>query len=287
MRTDMPMNLDQWREQMQARLAPLHDQCAFAAQRGAGLVGFQETRRFEVGSTFKAFVAAEYARQVAAGQVDPGMRLTIRPEDRVDSSDMTDQLLDGATIPLQEAAEAMIAVSDNTATDLVMGVVGAEKVRDLLHKLGLGDTTFPDSTRSIYERFRAEPGWRPVACLTTMQDLMVFYTATVNARSLGDDATERFLNLMRQEDILQGTRWPNDVTCFRKSGLLEPPPQFAMGMAGAFMSNGGEVTSFAFALNVDFPEDAEIEDSPLEPMTRVFSEGLRFGLRDLAGEGIA
>lgn len=287
MKTDMSMNLDQWREQMQARLAPLHDQCAFAAQRGAGLVGFQETRRFEVGSTFKAFVAAEYARQVAAGQVDPGRRLTIRLEDRVDSSDMTDQLLDGATIPLQAAAEAMIAVSDNTATDLVMGVVGAEKVRDLLHELGLGDTTFPDSTRSIYERFRAEPGWRPVACLTTMTDLVTFYSATVRERVLGDTVTDRFLGLMRQEDILQGARWPNGVTCYRKSGSLEPPPQFALGMAGAFVSTDDEVTTFAFALNVDFPEDAAFEDSPLEPIARTFSEGLRYGLSALAGEDIA
>lgn len=281
-RARVSTNLDRWQEQMREMWAPLRDQCAFGARRGDAFTGLNETRRFEVGSTFKAFVAAEYARQVAAGAVDPDMRLTIDAEDRVDSSDMTDQLLDGATIPVQEAAEAMIAVSDNTATDLVLRVVGADRVRDLLRELGLRETTIPDSTQSIYARFRREPGWRPVACLTTMEDLTAFYAATVGERVLGEQATDRFLDLMRQEDILQGNRWPNEVTCYRKSGMLEPPPQLAMGMAGAFVSATGEVTSFAFALNVDFPEDAEIEDSPLEPMVRTFSEGLRQGLEALA-----
>ncbi|MDQ3525494.1 MAG: class A beta-lactamase-related serine hydrolase [Chloroflexota bacterium] len=278
------MRLDDWRDRLQEMWAPLGDHCAFAAQRVDERVGFQETRRFEVGSAFKAFVAAEYARQVASGALDPDMRVTIQAEDRVDSSDMLDQLLDGATIPLQEAAEAMIAVSDNTATDLVMRAVGPDRVRALLSQLGLRGTTIPDSTLSIYKRFRDEPGWRPVACLTTMDDLVTFYTAVVRDGALGSDAaTDRFLDLMQQEDLIQGATWPDGARCYRKSGLLEPPPQLAMGMGGAFVSGDGEVTAFAFALNLPFPEDAEIEDSPLEPAARTFSEGLRFAMRELAG----
>jgi hypothetical protein len=64
--------------------------------------------------------------------------------------------------------------------------------------------------------------------------------------------------------------------------MVEPPPLLAMSMAGAFDIDG-EITTFAFALNVDFPEDAAYEDSPLEPMVRVFSEGMRHGLRALTG----
>lgn len=278
------MRLEDWRDRLMEMWTPLGDQCAFAVQHDDAHVGLNENRRFEVGSTFKAFVAAEYARQVATGTLDPDMRVTIQAEDRVDSSDMLDQLLDGATIPLQEAANAMIAVSDNTATDLMMRAVGPDRVRALLRELGLRETTIPDSTISIYRRFRDEPGWRPVACLTTMDDLVTFYTAVVRDRALGNEAvTNRFLDLMRQEDLIQGATWPDGVACYRKSGLLEPPPQLAMGMGGAFVSGDGDVTAFAFALNIAFPEDAEIEDSPLEPAARTFSEGLRVAMRDLAG----
>lgn len=276
----MPYDLDAWAGDMRRRWAPLRDQAAFAVARGDATTGHHQDASMEVGGVFTAFVAAEYTRQVAAGALDPALPLELAPGARVDSSVVTEQLRDGAAIPLQDAAEAMVGASDNTATDLVMAAIGAERVRALLRELGLTATTIPDSTRAIYERVRDDPGWRPVACRTTMTDLARFYRATVAERALGD-ATGRFLALMREEDLLHGASWPDGATCYRKSGMIEPPPLLAMGMAGAFDVDG-EVAAFAFALNVDFPEDAAWDDSPLEPIVRTFSEGMRHGLHALA-----
>ena len=184
---------------------------------------------------------------------------------------------------MQEAAEAMIGASDNTATDLVMRAVGSHRVRALLTGLGLTGTAIPDSTKSIYDRVAADPGWQLAAATMPMRDLTRFYTATVADRALGD-GTERYLALMREEDVLQGAQWPSGVTAYRKSGMIDPPPMLAMAMGGAFAESGGEVAAFAFALNVPFPEDAAYEDSPLEAIVRVFSEGLRWGMHALAGE---
>lgn len=278
----MTIDLDGWSEQVRARWVPLRDQCAFAVRRGDRVAGLRGDVRLEVGSAFKAFVAAEYARQVSTGRTDPATELTIEPADRVDGSLALEALPDGGTVSLQEAAEAMIGVSDNTATDLVLREVGPDNVRVLLRELGMHETSIPDSVGSIYERARVEPGWTPVACLTTMNELAGFWRAVARERVLGD-ATDAFLEIMRAEDVQQGTTWPAGVTCYRKSGMLEPPPQLAMGMGGALVDADGVVTSFAFALSVAFPEDAAYEDSPLEPIVRVFSEGLRRGLDELAG----
>ena len=277
----MLIDLEMWAGEMRRRWAPLRDQAAFAVARGDEVVGFQADVPFEVGSAFKAFVAAEYARQVASGEVDPDARVEILPENRVDSSVVTEQLPDGESMSLQEAAEAMIGASDNTATDLVMATVGVERVRQLLVALGLPNATLPESTGSLYRRWQENPGAQVNASLVAMADLARFYQATVAERALAD-ATDRFLVLMREEDQLQGAIWPNDAICYRKSGMVEPPPLLAMSMAGA-LDVDGEVTAFAFALNVEFPEDAAYEDSPLEPIVRTFSEGMRHGMRDLAG----
>ena len=277
----MLIDLEMWAGEMRRRWAPLRDQAAFAVARGDEVVGFQADVPFEVGSAFKAFVAAEYARQVASGEVDPDARVEILPENRVDSSVVTEQLPDGESMSLQEAAEAMIGASDNTATDLVMATVGVERVRQLLVALGLPNATLPESTGSLYRRWQENPGAQVNASLVAMADLARFYQATVAERALAD-ATDRFLALMREEDLLQGAIWPNDAICYRKSGMVEPPPLLAMSMAGA-LDVDGEVTAFAFALNVEFPEDAAYEDSPLEPIVRTFSEGMRHGMRDLAG----
>lgn len=274
------IDLTTWDTQMRAQWEPLRDQAAYAAFRGEEHVGLHDDVPFEVGSAFKAFVAAEYARQVAAGQLDPAMQLTIQPVDRVDSSLVTEAIPDGADIALQDAAEAMIGASDNTATDLVLRAVGSDRVRALLAELSI-DATMPDSTKSLYERVAAEPDWRPVCCRVTMRDLARFYTVTVADDVLGG-ATGRFLALLREEDIAQGAAWPTGTTCYRKSGSIEPPPLFALGMGGAFRDADGSLSAFAFTLNVPFPEDAAYEGSPLEPLVHTFSEGLRRGLDALA-----
>ncbi len=276
------IDLEQWAEEMRRRWAPLRDQVAFAATRGDEHVGYQDDVSFEVGSTFKAFVAAEYARQAASGTVDPAMQLTVQPVDRVADSIVLDTIPDGGSISVQEAAEAMIGSSDNTATDLVMRIVGPDRVRELVTELGLTGATIPDSTKSIYDRVAAEPAWQLTAATMPMRDLTRFYTSTIADRALGD-GSERFLALMREEDMLQGAQWPSGVTAYRKSGMIDPPPMLAMAMGGAF-EEGGQVTAFAFALNVPFPEDAAYEDSPLEGIVRVFSEGLRRGMHALAGD---
>lgn len=276
------IDLATWDERMRHRWEPLRDSVAYAVVRGDKRAGLHDDVPFEVGSVFKAFVAAEYARQVSAGRLDPSMQLTIQPVDRVDSSLILGAMPDGSSISLQEAAEAMIGVSDNTATDLVLRVVGPDRVRALLADLGI-DAIIPDSTKSLYDRLAADPAWKPVCCLVTMRDLTAFYTMTVADRVLGD-ATDRFLALMREEDIAQGSTQKEGMTWYRKGGMLEPPPALAMAIGGAIAGEDGDVTAFAAAFNVPFPEDAAYEDSPLDPLVLTFSDGLRRGLKALAGD---
>jgi beta-lactamase class A len=47
------------------------------------------------------------------------------------------------------AAEAMIMHSDNTGTDMMIKMTGADYVRQLIAGLGLSHTQIPDSTRSF------------------------------------------------------------------------------------------------------------------------------------------
>lgn len=273
-------DLSTWHQTMRARWAPLRDQAGYAVLRGNERVGQHDDVPLEIGSAFKVFVAAELARQVGAGRLGLAMQLTVQAVDRVDSSIVVDAIPDGGSIALGEAAEAMIGASDNTATDLVLRAVGPDRVRALLAELGVA-ATIPDSTRSLYESWQAQPSEPVAASITTMLDLARFYQLTVSERRLGEEATGVFLPLMREEDIVQGAGWPSGVVAHRKSGMVEPPPLLAMSMGGAFGHGGGAVTAFAFALNVPFPEDAAYEDSPLDPIVLTFGDGLRRGLEAL------
>ncbi len=91
---------------------------------------------FPLGSVFKLYVLAELARQVDAGIIDPASHFVIRdPLKSLPTGEM--QLLRaGSSVEVRHAAEQMIAISDNTATDHLIELVGRARIEENLSLFG-------------------------------------------------------------------------------------------------------------------------------------------------------
>jgi len=102
---------------------------------------------------FPVMVEAYY--QAADKKIDFGTMLTLKKEHRVPGSGvLSHHFSDGATFPLRDAVRLMIAVSDNTATNLVLEQTGIRPVNERMAKLGLTETrinaqVFRGSTTSV------------------------------------------------------------------------------------------------------------------------------------------
>jgi hypothetical protein len=83
-----------------------------------------------VASAFKLHVLGAVADAVAAGALRWDDELTITALDKSWPAGELQDRPDGSTVTVQEAARLMIAISDNTATDLLMRTVGREAVED-------------------------------------------------------------------------------------------------------------------------------------------------------------
>jgi len=100
------------------------------------------------GSCFKTFVLATYMQEVEAGRLSMTEQLPIDDAIRSVGGGVFDHL--SGTTPARSVLEAMIAHSDNTATDAAMLRVGADKVRAFIAKAGLANVRIPDSTRRFF-----------------------------------------------------------------------------------------------------------------------------------------
>ncbi|HYH66591.1 MAG TPA: serine hydrolase [Urbifossiella sp.] len=102
---------------------------------------------------FPVMVEAYY--QAADKKIDFATVLTLKKEHRVPGSGvLTSHISDGATFPLRDAVRLMIAVSDNTATNLVLEQTGIRPVNERMAALGLKETrinaqVFRGSTTSV------------------------------------------------------------------------------------------------------------------------------------------
>ncbi|MBU2339693.1 MAG: serine hydrolase [Alphaproteobacteria bacterium] len=79
-----------------------------------------------LGSTFKLYVLSALERAVAEGRL--GWDDVVKLGDKSFPSGVTQNWPDGAPLTLHTAATLMISISDNTATDLLIDVVGREAV---------------------------------------------------------------------------------------------------------------------------------------------------------------
>lgn len=85
-----------------------------------------------LGSIFKLYVLAELARQVAAGELDLEQTVAIDEELKSLPSGVLQDREAGTELTLRELAELMIRISDNTATDHLIRVVGRERIEQHL-----------------------------------------------------------------------------------------------------------------------------------------------------------
>lgn len=121
--------------------------------------------RLFVGSAVKTFILAQYLREVEAGRLTEDQQMKIDDQVRSLSSPVFLNLK--GTTPARSVLEAMIAHSDNTATDVALAAAGVDKVRALIAEAGLGATQIPNSTRRLFSWLAGAPegvdlGWEGV-----------------------------------------------------------------------------------------------------------------------------
>ncbi len=106
-------------------------------------------------SLIKIAVMIEAYQQADAGKFRMTDKVTLREEDKVPGSGLLTRLFsDGASFSLRDAVRLMMAVSDNTATNLILDRTGIKEVNQRMRDWGFSETrinakVFRGSTTSV------------------------------------------------------------------------------------------------------------------------------------------
>lgn len=122
-------------------------------------VGIEPDRRVRTASTIKLPIACALAAEVAAGRARWDERLVIRAQDKVSGSGVLAEFSDGETISLRDARTLMIVVSDNTATNLILDRIGADRVNAYMQSIGLEATRSMRKIRGDGTQLKPAEGW--------------------------------------------------------------------------------------------------------------------------------
>lgn len=178
---------------------------------------------FPTASSIKIAVLAELYRQeeqAARGARDKA-RLsdlyTFDPRDLVASSDIMGGLTPGVTkVTNRDLATFMVAVSDNSATNVLIDRLGMENVNAMLDSLGLRQTRL---RRKMIDLAAARAGRENVS---TPREMMQLLEAVYRNRVFNQALTQDFLKVLSTHKSSDIPRLlPDDVRIANKPGSLE------------------------------------------------------------------
>jgi beta-lactamase class A len=128
--------------------APGHVGIAVQDVATGAITGINSGAEMPAASTIKIPVMVEVFRQLGTGKFDLNTRLTLRRSDKDwGSGDLCDARA-GKTYTVARLLSLMIDVSDNTATNMLIRLVGRQNINREMEDLGLTHTRLTDFIRS-------------------------------------------------------------------------------------------------------------------------------------------
>ena len=111
---------------------------------------FNGDKRFLTASVFKVFVLIELYNQKVSEREDLDERHTLTEENKILPSGILQDMQEGLRPTVRDLAKLMMMISDNTATDIIINILGKENINKTIHNiLELKDTRVYLTTREM------------------------------------------------------------------------------------------------------------------------------------------
>jgi beta-lactamase class A len=177
----------------------------------------REDEDFAQASSIKITVLANLYLQAQQGKLKLTDLYTVQSSDLVPDSDIMGGLTPGVTrLTLRDLATMMVAVSDNSATNVLIDRVGMQNVNAMLDSLGLTHTRL---RRKMMDLQAAKEGRENVS---TPREMMTLLDAVYHNKLLNKESTADFFKMLStNKDSWIPRDLPPDLRVANKPGSLE------------------------------------------------------------------
>jgi beta-lactamase class A len=177
--------------------------------------GFNAAKSMPAASTIKLPVMVEVFAQLQAGRFELHRHVTLEAADKdFGSGDLCDAAA-GTAYPVSELLEKMIDISDNTATNMLIRLVGRRNINRRMGELGLARTHLAGDVRT--------DGWSIRQTLrTSPADLVRLLTLMARGELVDEWSSNEMIAILEADRVntLLPEPLPEDIAVAHKTGSL-------------------------------------------------------------------
>ena len=166
-------------------------------------------------SVIKIPIMVEAFRQFEAGELDPRQTYRIRHEDKMPSCGALNRMHDGLEVTMRDLVELMIVLSDNTATNILIDILGIDRVNATLEAEGLKVTKL---RRKLFDAAGHAAGIENHVCAREIGLLLErMYAGTL----VSPKASAEMLEILRNQKLNGKMPFylkPRGIVCAHKTG---------------------------------------------------------------------
>lgn len=160
-------------------------------------LAYREDEPFPSASTIKVFILQALLEEVAAGRVRLEDERRVHASDMVTGSGVLKALTPGRAYPLVDLATLMIAISDNTATNVLIDLLGIERVRATIARHGWSCT----QAMGKLQLGAVQAGRKPSPSTTSAADLADYFTRLWLGDLLPPELTDVAKSIYRKQQF--------------------------------------------------------------------------------------
>ena len=166
-------------------------------------------------SVIKVPIMVEAFRQMHEGLLDGSRKVVIRAEDKLPSCGALTYMHDGLEVTVYDLITLMIILSDNTATNIMIDILGMEEINSTMQAVGL------TGSRLNRKLFRPELSRQGIENYVTARDMARLFAMMLDGTLVSPEASKEMLRILGDQRLngkIPFFLHPKDIDVAHKTG---------------------------------------------------------------------
>lgn len=158
-------------------------------------ISYQEDMKMKAASIIKIPIMVEVFRQIDSGMLNKDQTHQLKEEDKRPSCGALNRMHEGIELTIQDLCNLMIILSDNTATNILIELMGMEQINHSMDEMGLHITRL---NRLLFDREASAKGIENYICASEIAGLLEkMYQGTLVSK----EASAEMIDILKQQRL--------------------------------------------------------------------------------------